>query len=260
MRTSTPRLTVAASERLLDGGDGPADLRHLLTAAAGPGTARELAGERAAVAAFSAPPPVDVPGRRSMIQTLLSKTLAVKAIAVVVLSAGATGGIALATTSTLAPSETSGAVAGRSVDAPVPPDDVAGPAVTDPEEPADTAAERAGGPSGAEPSGLPEQSLSGLCRAWAAQATDNPGRAGDNPVFARLVEVAGGTEDVEAFCAADADTATGGRPETAPGNPDRPTGPGTGGEHRTDPSASSGDDGGPAHSDTAARTPERADR
>jgi hypothetical protein len=244
MRTPTSdRLTRAAAEQLLDGGPGPAGLPQLLAAAASPGTAGELAGEPAALAAFvEAPHASPLPGaptrRPSMLATALSKVLAAKALAAVVLLAGASGGVALAATVSGAPSFPSTdrpATTATPTAAPSPADDA---------EP------------GTEETGAGEQALSaapslaGLCNAWAA---DDPGAAADNPAFGSLVEAAGSPEQVPGYCAdlADADRpgrsgtapgrvgedpggpdargrGAGGRgvpPTAAPGNPDHPTGP-----------------------------------
>ncbi len=245
MRTSNPdRLTAATAEQLLDGGPGPAGLQQLL-AAAGPGTASELTGETAAIAAFlAAPRETTLPSapirRPSMLSTALSKILAAKALAAVVLVAGATGGVALAANATSAPSSstdetstTATADAGPTADPDAAPGDAA---------PADDASKAP----------TPEPSIIGLCRAWAAGAGDNPGEAAENPAFRSLLEAAGSEKDVPGFCAvresvdqpgksgtapgqadkgpdATTDGATnggkGGKPTAAPGNPDRPTGP-----------------------------------
>ncbi|GAA5136320.1 hypothetical protein [Pseudonocardia adelaidensis] len=218
MRTSTPdRLTAATIEQLLDGGSGPAGLTLLLAAAAGPGTASELAGEAAAVAAFvDAPrtnPLPSAPVRRpSMLSTALSKILAAKALAAVVLLAGAGGGVALAANASHAPSsptdETS-ATSGTTAD-PEPAADDADPAPG-------SHGSAAGGP-GSTSGPSPEPSIAGLCTAWAAGATDNPGKAAANPAFRSLVEAAGSEEDVAGFCSGQEGTDPPGRSATAPGH------------------------------------------
>jgi hypothetical protein len=244
MRTSTSdRLTRATTEQLLDGGPGPAGLHQLLAAAAGPGTASELAGETAAVAAFadahraSSPLPSAPSRRPSMLSTAISKILAAKALAAVVLLAGTTGGVALATTVSGTPSPADETAAAST----------AAPAPSDPEE-------NAGSEPDATASPAPQPSLAGLCKAWSAGATDNPGSAANNPAFGALVEAAGSPEDVPGYCAAraaddehgrsgtapgraaedqdappadkpGADPGQGVPPTAAPGNPDRPAGP-----------------------------------
>jgi hypothetical protein len=247
MRTSnSDRLTAATSEQLLDGGPGPAGLQQLLAAAAGPGTASELTGETAAVAAFvGAPletPLPSAPRRPSMLSTALSKILAAKALAAVVLLAGATGGVALAANASSGPSSADETVTSTETADPEPADDENTDSDADSDE------------NAAEPDATkapsPEPSIIGLCRAWAAGATDNPGKAAENPAFRSLVEAAGSAEDVTGFCAVresvdqhgksatapgraeDEDATTedttedkAGPPTAAPGNPDHLTGP-----------------------------------
>lgn len=217
MRTSDPvRLTRTAAERLLDGGDGPADLRQLLDAAAGPGTASEHAGEAAALAAFVDAPrtaalPSHPPRSPSMLSTALSKILAAKAIAVIAVAAAATGGVALAAQSTGAPENqpaagvhgTSGARSSVPSE-PGPQDGSGGSAGT---------AEQTGEPSGS----TAEPSLAGLCHAWAAGATDNPGKAVESPAFAALVAAAGDPDAVPAYCADLRETSAPGDSGSAPG-------------------------------------------
>jgi hypothetical protein len=211
MRTSTSdRLTRATTEQLLDGGPGPAGLHQLLAAAAGPGTASELAGETAAVAAFadahraSSPLPSAPSRRPSMLSTAISKILAAKALAAVVLLAGTTGGVALATTVSGTPSPADETAAASTA--------TAAPAPSEPEPDAEASA-------GSEPDATasPQPSLAGLCKAWSAGATDNPGSAANNPAFGALVEAAGSPEDVPGYCAARAADDEHGRSGTAPG-------------------------------------------
>ncbi|SFP10487.1 hypothetical protein SAMN04489713_111337 [Actinomadura madurae] len=82
------------AERLLDGGDGPAALRALLSAAAAPGRPEELGGEDAAVAAFLAAPR---PARRhraaDLRRFLTAKIIAAVGGLILLLS----GGVAYAT-------------------------------------------------------------------------------------------------------------------------------------------------------------------
>ena len=100
------RLTGATAQRLLDGGDGPAPLPQLLSAATAPATAAELRGEAAARAAFrssthAAPLSPDIPRRAP--GRVTSSVIIAKVIAAITLTASTAGGIALATTS--APAE-----------------------------------------------------------------------------------------------------------------------------------------------------------
>ncbi len=241
MRTSTSaRLTAATTEQLLDGGAGPAGLHQLLAAAAGPGTASELAGETAAVAAFvdaprASPLPSAPPRRPSMFSTALSKILAAKALAAVVLLAGATGGVALAATVSEAPSSPSddqSTVTATPTATPAPSDD--------PESEAEGKPDPTASPS-------PQPSLAGLCKAWAAGATDNHGAAADNPAFGSLIAAAGGEpDDVPSYCAARADADQPGQSGTAPGHdsedPDDPPAdrPGAAAERGVPPTAAPG--------------------
>jgi hypothetical protein len=254
MRTSTPpRLSVAATEHLLDGGDGPADLRRLLAAAAGPGTASELTGERAAVAAFSAALPSASPERPPMLRTLLSSHLAVKALAVIALTAGATGGVAIAATSAYAPTGTPDAAASQPLDDSVRPadsDDPDGPVDVGADDSdvrlGDPAADRADGSTGS--SGPPDQALPGLCRAWLAGAGDT-GRAADSPVFTLLVDTAGGPEQVPAYC-----------DDLGAGSAEHPTGPPADSPAADHPTGPPGDHPGADRPDDAPAPPEHAGR
>jgi hypothetical protein len=189
MRTSTFRLTPAAAEHLLDGGNRPAELHQLLAAAAGPGTARELAGEPTAVAAFVAAPhqtplPSD-PRRHSMLSTALSKILAAKALAAVVLLAGATGGVALAANSTDT-SDDATATTSTTEDK-----DTDSSSTDDTTDPAD-ASKR---PADAK---TPDPSLQGLCRAFAAGAMKD--KENPPPAFDALIAAAGTGADIAKFC------------------------------------------------------------
>ncbi|MFD1523618.1 hypothetical protein [Pseudonocardia yunnanensis] len=226
MRTSDPvRLTRPAAERLLDGGDGPADLRHLLDVAAGPGTSSELAGEGAALAAFVDAPrtaalPSHQPRRTSTLSTVLSKILAAKAIAAIALVAGATGGIALAAQSTgVREDQPAGAhtsTEGR-------PTASAEPARQDgPDRPAGAA-----GQAGEQSNPATEPSMAGLCHAWTTAAADDPGKAAESQAFTALVAAAGDPDAVAAYCAGlhgtSAPEQSGnapGRSESAPGHAD----------------------------------------
>ncbi|MEO3822807.1 hypothetical protein [Actinomadura sp. B10D3] len=92
--TEPGRLDDRTAERLLDGGDGPAALRALLSAAAAPGRPEELGGEDAAVAAFLAAPR---PARRhraaDLRRFLTAKIIAAVGGLILLLS----GGVAYAT-------------------------------------------------------------------------------------------------------------------------------------------------------------------
>lgn len=99
MRTSRSRLpTRTSDDELLDGRGPDTPLAWLLATAAAPGRAEEIEGEAAARAAFTAArattastaaPPTPLP-------TLLPRLIAAKAVVLILLAAGATGGVALA--------------------------------------------------------------------------------------------------------------------------------------------------------------------
>jgi hypothetical protein len=99
MRTSRSHLpTRTADDELLDGHGPDTPLAWLLAVAAAPGRAEEIEGEAAALAAFTAAPATTAstaapPTPRP---TLLPRLIAAKAVVLVLLAAGATGGVALA--------------------------------------------------------------------------------------------------------------------------------------------------------------------
>ncbi|WP_433285816.1 hypothetical protein ACQPZQ_28720 [Pseudonocardia sp. CA-142604] len=260
VRTSDPvRLTRTATERLLDGGDGPAELRHLLDVAAGPGTSSELAGEGAALAAFVDAPrtaslPSHLPRRTSMLSTVLSKILAAKAIAAIALVAGATGGIALAAQSTGVPEDRPAAGAHTSTEGrPSAPAETARPDGSD--RPAG-AAGQAGGQS--DPATGP--SLAGLCHAWTTAAADDAGKAAESQAFTALVDAAGDPDAVAAYCADMHSTSASGQSGNAPGRSE--SAPGHTGT-ASDSAASDGSGTAPGHSGSApgqAHDPSRSDR
>jgi hypothetical protein len=105
-RTRSSRLTGPIAEQLLDGHGPDTPVTWLLAAAAAPGRAEEIAGETAARAAFAAiarteqAPPLRPPTAR---RSLVSRLIAAKAVALVLLAAGATGGVALAANAQFAP-------------------------------------------------------------------------------------------------------------------------------------------------------------
>ena len=96
MRRRSTRLNSATAEALLDGHAADTPVTWLLAAAAAPRRAEEIAGEAAARAAFTAARPTQAPflrppqARRPLVSRLPP------ALALVVLAAGATGGVALA--------------------------------------------------------------------------------------------------------------------------------------------------------------------
>ena len=103
-------VSAADAERLLDGGPGPAEVRRLLAAASAPGSAEELAGERAAVAAFArAAAGAAEPGRSRLRGAFAraSDLVAAKTIATAFVLVGtASGGLALAASESSSPGDT----------------------------------------------------------------------------------------------------------------------------------------------------------
>jgi hypothetical protein len=222
------RISPGAVERLLAGATPTPQeerLALLLAEMRAPATQEDLAGETAALAAYRAAnlAPVRQPRRRSMLKTALAKLLTVKAAAAAAVAITATGGVALAASAGVLPNPASdrGAPAAR-------------PSAHATGKPATAGAEKAG-------SAAPSPSLVGLCRAYAADAGDNPGKALENPAFQALITAAGSKDDVAGYCddvlagQEAAGTTSGGaptaRPSKAPaerpsaGPDDHPTGP-----------------------------------
>jgi hypothetical protein len=162
-----------------------------------------------------------------MLSTALSKILAAKAIAVIAAAAAATGGVALAAQSTGAPADRPAAGAHATTGA-------------RPSAPTESGRQDgsvdAAGQSGKQSDVTTDPSIAGLCHAWAAGATDNPGKAVESPAFAALVTAAGDPDAVPAYCADLPETTAPGKSGSAPGRSD----------------ASAGNSGSaPGHSDTA---------
>jgi hypothetical protein len=196
------RITRAEAEQLLRTGQGgPEALSALLAAAASPAAAGEFAGEGAALAEFRAASLSTVPSprrRHLTVKTALANLLTAKLAAAAAVAATATGGVALAAAT--------GHLSGSTHPAahPVAVTSVAG--ATD--DPGETPGTESGGAPATEAaesrdtggSATPSPSLVGLCRAFQAGATDNPGKALQNPAFSVLVSTAGGADNVAAFC------------------------------------------------------------
>lgn len=184
------RIDRATAEQLLRGGPvgaqaAPEDLVDLFAAAAAPASARELAGEPAALAAFRAARlgPVHQPRRRQMIKSTLAKLFTVKAAAALA-AATAAGGVALAASSGTLPNPLAGGGA---------------------EDTKPTAAHATARPApdashGERGNASPSPSLVGLCHAYTAGAANNPGKALENPAFTALITAAGGKDQVAGYC------------------------------------------------------------
>lgn len=194
----------------------PHPIAELLARAAGPASNGELAGHNAALAAFREArlTPVPQPRRPSMLKTTLAKFITVKVLAVAA-TVTAAGGVALAAgTGTLpgplqktahdvlgAPAATSSPKGGKPT---------AGPTSTPSAKPSKPSAK----PSANAAS--PSPSLVGLCRAYAAGVSDNPGAALENPAFTVLITAAGGKDKVKGYCATVLADPPGNKPTAGP--------------------------------------------
>jgi hypothetical protein len=211
----------AEAERLLDSGaGGPHGLSDLIAAAAPPVAPGELPGERAALANFRAAHLTPVSSRRRipLLKTAFANLVAAKIAAATAVAAAAAGGVALAAATGNLPGPLQHA-AHAAFNAPAAqPSHPAPSGSDDPSEaaPSSPEAEASGRPSDA---GTPSPSLTGLCKAFQAGATDNPGKALTNPAFSVLVATAGGKDNVAAYCVTlvgPAPTHPGGAPSTHP--------------------------------------------
>jgi hypothetical protein len=229
------RISRVDAERLLDTGiGGPEALEALLAAAAPSPASGELAGEHAALTQFRAGHLATVPSRRrtALFKSVLANLAAAKVALAATAAAAATGGIALAASTGNLPGTSQGAAHAHQP-APVAVSESAehGAAPAGETESAEPSASEA-----ARPSTTPSPSLNGLCKAFQAGATDNPGKALDNPAFSVLVAKAGGKDQVADFCvtrvgpapthpAGAPTTHPTGRPASHPGaHPTHPTG------------------------------------
>jgi hypothetical protein len=187
----SPVLDEDTADRLLCGRLDPADtppayapVARLVKAATGPATPEELAGEAAAIAAFTAlahaDPPTPVLRRASM----PSKFLSVKAAAAVLAAVLSVGGVAAAAT---------GMLPGRAA-----------------QQATDHASSAVGGGSPAQAQGNgqsaakgPDASGSaknGLCQAWQSGQGGSNGKREDSTAFQALAAAAGGADKVDAYC------------------------------------------------------------
>ena len=189
---STPVLDEDTADRLLRGRLDPADapsayapVARLVKAARGPATPEELAGEGAAIAAFTAvvhaDPSTLVPRRA----TMPSKLISVKAAAAVLAAVLSVGGVAAAATGLL-------------------PDRAA-------QQATDHASSAAGGGSPAQAQGNGGQGTAngpdatgaakdGLCQAWQSGQGSTNGKRMDSTAFQALATAAGGADKVAAYC------------------------------------------------------------
>jgi hypothetical protein len=175
------RLTAQTAEQLLDGhpiarGNARALAERLAvaSAAAFPG---ELAGEDAAVAAFTAASGAGLaplPEREPMLKSaLVAKLLTVKA-AVIAVAAVSAGGVALAASTGVLPNPMAPDNPGHSTPAP--------------------------GNSNDGSNATPSPSLIGLCTAYLAGPEAEHGKVLESPAFTALITAAGGQDNVDAYC------------------------------------------------------------
>lgn len=155
-------------------------------------------------------------------------SIAARSLTVVTALAVAGGGIAIAAATGLLPTAAHSPQSGSSH----PGRNSSASESNEPSEPAESDA------SGARPSDVPSPSLDGLCHAFQAGATDNPGKALDSPAFRVLVAAAGGVANVAGFC----DDRIGAGPSLPPGasnavTPSHPTGPPEGVPSHSHPTA-----------------------
>ncbi|MGN9813662.1 hypothetical protein ACTMSW_30475 [Micromonospora sp. BQ11] len=209
-------------ERLLgglvdDAPHGPRSLVVLLSAVRAAPQADELAGEAAALDAYRSArsgAPLDGPraARRWVGRTTVRAAVAGALVA-------ATGGVAFAAAGGALPNPL------RRPAPAVTPSSTA-PQATAPGATAGPGAPGRGGTTSPGTDGAPSPSASvvGLCRAYRADAGNNPGRTLDNPVFGDLVDAAGGRDQVPGYCdrvLAGSPGTTDDTPTARPGN--RPT-------------------------------------
>jgi hypothetical protein len=209
----SPRIRRNAAEQMLDGAPATTEatrpLAALLHAAAAPAHPEELSGERAALAAFEDAAALDsVPGPRrgNVLKSTLAKILTVKAAVILAAAAGTTGVVLAATSGASNPTDR------PSDNRPADP-----PAVhSSKHAPADKP--RNGGESG-KSGDAPSPSMAGLCNAYEAHKSDNPGKALDSPAFTALIEAAGGRHNVDDYCDALDASKDNGRSDDTHGKP-----------------------------------------
>ena len=193
------RISRVEAERLLDtGAGGSAPLAALLAAATPRSASSEITGEHAALTEFRAAHLATVPSRRrpAMLKSALANLAAAKVVFAAAAAAAATGGIAVAAATGNLPGTAQGPGHAQQP----------GPAAASNSTthrgapPSSEPATEASHSQATHPSATPSPSLRGLCRAFQAGATDNPGKALQNPAFSVLVATAGGKDNVAAYC------------------------------------------------------------
>lgn len=206
------RIDRDTAERLLSGaavhpGHHHDRLARLIAAAGAPPDSGETPGDQAAMDAFRAAR-LDLahsPRRPSVIETALAKLLTLKIAAAAVVAATATGGVALAASTGVLPNPLGGDT----------------PRVEQSQHPTGRPSTTTGQQDAA---GTPSPSLIGLCRAYAAGAGDNDGKALENPAFEALIAAAGDRDKVDRYCDTALTADTHGRPAGTPATERRPGG------------------------------------
>ncbi|SCL24417.1 hypothetical protein GA0074692_1762 [Micromonospora pallida] len=207
------------AERLLDlsasgrAGDTDDPVARLLAAAAAPARTGELAGEEAALAAFRAaraerPVPALTPSRPRHTARAVAWLAGLAVVA--------TAGVAVATVGLdrsdppppPAPTTSSPDPWSPGGGDPSAPGTVPTPSTTTGATPATTP------PRSAGPRTPGEEAQQGLCRAYLAKPTGQRGKALESTAFQRLVEAAGGAEQVDAYCEDLVGTEPTGRPSS----------------------------------------------
>lgn len=234
------RITRAEAERLLDSGRGSEPVAAVMSAASRPAGPGEVPGESAALQYYRAAQlsRVPRPRRLSVLKTVLADAVAAKLVLGAAVAAAATGGIAVAAATGNLPGGThhhqQHAAVGltshanarhHGQQAPIPQPTASATASSSVASTSAASAPTASGSAAATPS----PSLHGLCTAFRAGATDNPGKALENPAFSALVAAAGGTDNVGAYCDSllgPAPTHPAGTPSTHPGRGKPSTHPG----------------------------------
>ncbi|MCW2638279.1 MAG: hypothetical protein JWP76_585 [Dactylosporangium sp.] len=207
MSTHNPRrIDRRTAEHLL--GQAPMGLRNahpplaaLLTAAAVPGRAGELAREQASVAAFRTAHlhPAPQPRRLSVLKAVVMKVLTVKALAVLGVAAG--GGVALAASTGTLPNPLAQPARVTSLGLSTAPAQAE--QSREAHNPGSTeASKNAKDAKDSDVSKAPSPSLVGLCHAYSAGNKTEHGKALDNPAFTALTATAGGKDKVDMFCQA----------------------------------------------------------
>jgi hypothetical protein len=233
------------AEQMLNGAPAATEttrpLAALLNAATAPAHPDELAGERAALAAFENAAQLVTPSsprRLNVLKSTLAKIVTVKAAVILAAAAGTTGVVLASTTGAL--NHGDGSVEHGPADrSPAVHSSAHAPAAThrnDNDDNDDNDNDRnAGGDSG-KSGEVPNPSMLGLCNAYAAHKSDNPGKALDSPAFTALITAAGGKDKVDSYCYAVTADKDNGRSGGDHGKPiDHPGNPGNGNPDNSDP-------------------------